>query len=95
MQGLVLQGGNALQLAYDITNRGSIDILLYGKRVYDKDFENLRVGEYLNEFAEIGLVLTKVFKEPKKTIPEWRGYDLELKLIEREKFEKFGDDIEL
>lgn len=26
MQGLVLKGGNALQLAYDITNRGSIDI---------------------------------------------------------------------
>ena len=26
MQGLVLKGGNALQLAYDITSRGSIDI---------------------------------------------------------------------
>ncbi len=26
MQSLVLKGGNALQLVYDITNRGSIDI---------------------------------------------------------------------
>ena len=66
----------------------------------DKDFERLsRVfGEYLNEeFAEIGLVAydVKFIKKPKTgSIPEWRGYNLEFKLIEREKFEKFGDDIE-
>ena len=60
MQGLVLKGGNALQLAYDITNRGSIDIDFSMENEFkDKDFERLsRVfSEYLNEeFAEIGLV---------------------------------------
>lgn len=100
MQGLVLKGGNALQLAYDITNRGSIDIDFSMENEFkDKDFERLsRVfGEYLNEeFAEIGLVAydVKFIKKPKTgSIPEWRGYNLEFKLIEREKFEKFGDDI--
>ena len=101
MQGLVLKGGNALQLAYDITNRGSIDIDFSMENEFkDKDFERLsRVfSEYLNEeFAEIGLVAydVKFIKKPKTgSIPEWRGYNLEFKLIEREKFEKFGDDIE-
>ena len=96
MQGLVLKGGNALQLAYDITNRGSIDIDFSMENEFkDKDFERLsRVfGEYLNEeFAEIGLVAydVKFIKKPKTgSIPEWRGYNLEFKLIEREKFEKF------
>ena len=66
----------------------------------DKDFERLsRVfGQYLNkEFAEIGLVVYDIMyiKKPKTGyIPKWRGYNLELKLIEREKFEKFEDDIE-
>ena len=42
MQGLVLKGGNALQLAYDITNRGSIDIdFSMEKEFKDKDFERL------------------------------------------------------
>lgn len=101
MQGLVLKGGNALQLAYDITNRGSIDIdFSMEKEFKDKDFERLsRVfGEYLNEeFSEIDLVAydVKFIKKPKTgSIPEWRGYNLEFKLIEREKFDKFGNDIE-
>lgn len=101
MQGLVLKGGNALQLAYDITNRGSIDIDFSMENEFnDKDFGRLtRVfNGYLNEeFAEIGLVAydVKFIKKPKTgSIPEWRGYNLEFKLIEREKYEKFGDDIE-
>ncbi len=101
MQGLVLKGGNALQLAYDITNRGSIDIDFSMENEFkDKDFERLsRVfDKNLNEeFSEIGLVAYDVkFKKKPKTgsIPEWRGYNLEFKLIEREKFDKYGDDIE-
>lgn len=101
MQGLVLKGGNALQLAYDITNRGSIDIdFSMEKEFKDKDFERLSniFDQYLNEeFAEIGLVAydIKFIKKPKTgSIPEWRGYNLEFKLIERDKFDKFGEDIE-
>ena len=101
MQGLVLKGGNALQLAYDITNRGSIDIDFSMENEFkDKDFERLErvFDEYLNdEFSEIGLVAydVKFIKKPKiGSIPEWRGYNLEFKLIEHEKFDKFGNDIE-
>ena len=101
MQGLVLKGGNALQLAYDITNRGSIDIDFSMENEFkDKDFKRLsRVfSKYLNdEFLEIGLVAydVKFIKKPKTgSIPEWRGYNLEFKLIEHEKFDKFGNDIE-
>lgn len=101
MQGLVLKGGNALQLAYDITNRGSIDIDFSMENEFkEQDFERLsRVfGEYLNEeFSEIELVAydVKFIKKPQKgSIPEWRGYNLEFKLIEKEKFNKFENDIE-
>lgn len=101
MQGLVLKGGNALQLAYDITNRGSIDIDFSMENEFkEHDFERLsRVfGEYLNEeFSEIELVAydVKFIKKPQKgSIPEWRGYNLEFKLIEKEKFNKFENDIE-
>ena len=101
MQGLVLKGGNALQLAYDITSRGSIDIDFSMEREFpEKDFTRLtRVfGELLNdEFSKVGIVAydVKFTKKPKTgTIPEWRGYLLEFKLIEKELFDKFGDDID-
>lgn len=101
MQGLVLKGGNALQLAYDITSRGSIDIDFSMEREFpEKDFTRLtRVfGELLNdEFSKVGIVAydVKFTKKPKTgTIPEWRGYFLEFKLIEKELFDKFGDDID-
>ena len=70
------------------------------KEFKDKDFERLSniFDQYLNEeFAEIGLVAydIKFIKKPKTgSIPEWRGYNLEFKLIERDKFDKFGEDIE-
>lgn len=101
MQGLVLKGGNALQLAYDITSRGSIDIDFSMEREFpEKDFTRLtRVfGGLLNdEFSRVGIVAydVKFTKKPKTgTIPEWRGYLLEFKLIEKELFDKFGDDID-
>lgn len=101
MQGLVLKGGNALQLAYDITNRGSIDIDFSMEHEFpEKDFTRLtRVfGELLNdEFSKVGIVAydVKFIKKPKTgAIPEWRGYLLEFKLIEKELFDKFVDDID-
>ena len=44
MQGMVLNGGIALQLAYDITNRGSIDLTYYMENEFQyKDFERLSI----------------------------------------------------
>ena len=42
MHGLVLKGGNALQLAYDLTNRGSVDIDFSMENEFsEKDFNRL------------------------------------------------------
>lgn len=101
MQGLVLKGGNALQLAYDITSRGSIDIDFSMEREFsEEDFGRLTrvLGDLLNnEFVREGLVAydVKFIHKPKSgSIPEWKGYMLEFKLIEKEQFDKFGEDIE-
>lgn len=101
MQGLVLKGGNALQLAYDITNRGSVDIDFSMEREFsEKDFQ--RLGKVFNnllndEFGQEGLVAydVKFIQKPKcGSIPEWKGYMLDFKLIEKIQFEKFGKDID-
>lgn len=101
MQGLVLKGGNALQLAYDITNRGSIDIdFSMEKEFSELDFSRLtREFDRLlnNEFNQENLVAydVKFIQKPKSgSIPEWKGYMLEFKLIEKELFDKFKDDID-
>lgn len=101
MQGLVLKGGNALQLAYDITSRGSIDIdFSMEKEFSEEDFGRLtRVfKDYLNkEFNKAGLVVfdVKFIEKPKQgSIPEWKGYLLEFKLIEKKEYDKFNGEIE-
>lgn len=101
MQGLVLKGGNALQLAYDITNRGSIDIdFSMEKEFSEQDFSRLtrEFGRLLNnEFNQENLVAydVKFIQKPKSgSIPEWKGYMLEFKLIEKELFDKLKDDID-
>lgn len=101
MKGLVLKGGNALQLAYDITSRGSIDIDFSMENEFsEKDFNRLSntFNELLNEeFASEGLIAfdVKFIKKPKSgSIPEWRGYQLDFKLIEKSKLEALGGDIE-
>ena len=98
MKGLVLKGGNALQLAYDITSRGSIDIdFSMEKDFSENDFKRLSQAfeTYLNnEFSTIGLIAfdVKFLEKPKKgTIPEWKGYNLEFKLIEKEKYKQYHD----
>lgn len=101
MAGLVLKGGNALHLAYDITDRGSIDIDFSMENEFsEKDFNRLKriFSELLNlEFNKSGYRVYDVnfIEKPKSgSIPEWKGYLLEFKLIEDEKFEKFKDNID-
>ena len=101
MKGLVLKGGNALQLAYEITDRGSIDIDFSMEEEFsEKDFNRLtRVfNENLNKvFSAEKLIAydVKFIKKPKSgSIPQWRGYMLEFKLIQKDKYEKLGNDID-
>ncbi|MFA5972077.1 MAG: nucleotidyl transferase AbiEii/AbiGii toxin family protein [Lentimicrobiaceae bacterium] len=101
---LVLKGGNALGLAYDITNRGSIDIDFS----MEKDFTEkekikiLRKISYLleNEFAKEDLVVFDIHlsDRPKKMDDSvksfWGGYLLEFKVISKAKYEELEGKIE-
>lgn len=98
--GLVLKGGNALQLGYDITSRGSIDIDFS----MSGDFKSLELGKIafraellLNKyFKPEGLFAFDVSFKEKPEIKNvdissfWGGYSLDFKIIE---IEKIGTDI--
>lgn len=100
MQGLVLKGGNALQLAYDLTNRGSIDIDFSIENEFsEKDFFRLENQfDYLlnTTFNEKGIKVydIKFILKPKSgSIKEWKGYLLQFKLIKIDDFNRFKNDI--
>lgn len=93
MYGLVLKGGNALQLVYHITDRASMDIDFS----IEGDFSELdyqRINSTLeallnDEFQKEGFVAFDiVFKEKPKSskVPEWKGYNIEFKVTEKEKW---------
>lgn len=95
---LVLKGGNALQMVYDIINRSSLDIDFS----IDGDFTNEEISEIENNLENI-LTSTflqenlkvfdvKLIQKPKQgDIPEWKGYNIEFKTIEKDKSELFSD----
>lgn len=99
---LVLKGGNALNLIYDLTDRGSIDIDFS----MEKDFSEVEKNrirnqaEYLlnNEFEKEKLRAFDVrfFERPSKINDEvksfWGGYCLEFKIISKEQFDIHSKD---
>lgn len=98
MHSLVLKGGNALQLVYEITNRGSIDIDFSVKTEFtEEEFNKMPVWmEYIlnNTFRGENLLVfdVKFGEKPKSgSIPEWKGYFLEFKVIEVAKTEENMD----
>lgn len=101
MHSLVLKGGNALQLAYEITNRGSIDIDFSVDREFT-EYEFSKLPKWfayiLNRtFIDEKLVVFDVkfdLKPKRGSIPEWMGYLLRFKVIEQEKFDQFEGDLE-
>ena len=101
---LVLKGGNALNLAYDITNRGSIDINFSMAGDFT-DKEKNRLKNQLesilnNEFCTHGLLVFDVKFEdrPGKIDPKvasfWGGYMLSFKVIEFDKIKTIKDDLD-
>lgn len=103
---LVLKGGNALELAYKLNSRASIDIDVS----MNKDFEDFglspeevlekltkRLGE---TFEESGYKVfdIKLSERPKKkkTVEDlnWGGYQVEFKVIRIEEYSKIGDNID-
>jgi hypothetical protein len=101
---LVLKGGNAIDLLYDLSNRGSIDIDFS----MEKDFTEKEIGyvrnqiDYIlnNEFNKHGLHVIDVrFLDKPKNIREevkdfWGGYKIFFKVISSERFEALGGDID-
>jgi len=101
---LVLKGGNALDLAYDITNRGSIDIDFS----IEKDFSEMEKKRLLNqisyllntEFVKEGLVVFDInFTDRPQKINDavksfWGGYLLEFKVIHKSKFDGLNGNID-
>ncbi|MDM1471995.1 nucleotidyl transferase AbiEii/AbiGii toxin family protein [Myroides odoratimimus] len=95
MYGLVLKGGNALQLAYNITDRASIDIDFSIEGDFKKEdipiLERIINGVLIKEFEQIDLIPydIKFIEKPKENIvKEWKGYNLEFKLVHFEDFDK-------
>lgn len=95
MHSLVLKGGNALHLVYEITNRGSIDIDFSVEREFTKqEFQKMpKWMDYIlnRTFRDDGLFVfdVKFGEKPKSgSIPEWKGYFLEFKVIENSRVDE-------
>lgn len=101
---LVLKGGNAIDIGYDLSNRGSIDIDFSMENDFSpKELDYLRnqVESLLNEeFAKEGLVVFDVsLKEKPQVVNDavksfWGGYLLEFKVIEKDAFDSLNGDLE-
>lgn len=99
---LVLKGGNALSLVYEISTRASLDIDLS----ISDEFENLeKVASQIQRglqqsFEQLSLIVFdfSMNEEPRVVSKElagfWGGYKIVFKLIERTKFQEHQHDIE-
>lgn len=99
---LVLKGGNAIDIAYNISNRGSIDIDFSMANDFT-DEEKKRMARQVSslldkEFQKEGMrVFDLKFLEKPKIIADsvkdfWGGYLIEFKTIGSEKFEELKND---
>lgn len=99
MYGLVLKGGNALQLVYDITDRASMDIDFSIEGDFtESDYNRINSTLYAllnDEFQKENLIVfdIKFIEKPKTNkVKIWKGYNIEFKVAHEEKW--FEDDID-
>jgi len=93
MKGLVLKGGNALSIAYNIKDRGSVDIDFSIENDFTEN-EISRIENQLDyllntEFSKEDLLVFDIkFKEKPKhqKVKEWKGYEILFKIIPIELF---------
>jgi predicted nucleotidyltransferase component of viral defense system len=101
---LVLKGGNAIDIAYDISSRGSIDIDFSMEKDFTEN-EKIRVknqaASLLNaEFNKEGLRVFDVhFNERPNAVNDavkdfWGGYCLDFKIIEQAKFDALKGELQ-
>ena len=102
MDALVLKGGNALALIYDVGQRASVDMDFSMQAAFSDlaDAERRIFNTLRQEFGSIGYVvfdesLTAKPSQPGANQPEWwGGYMVEFKLAERALFEKLSGDVD-
>jgi hypothetical protein len=103
MEALVLKGGNALDLAYNLKDRASIDLDFSIENTFEDNRFNYLRGKLKTAlettFHESGYVIfdfkikdvpPNVSKDLKKF---WGGYKIEFKIIKQEKYKKLKTDI--
>lgn len=103
METLVLKGGNAMSIAYNVSTRASYDLDYSMSDDFIEEIESIK--------SRIESALTRIFKENNyhifdfkikdkpRTIREdvrdfWGGYEVEFKLLEINKLENFSDNID-
>ncbi|MBI1899897.1 MAG: nucleotidyl transferase AbiEii/AbiGii toxin family protein [Planctomycetia bacterium] len=99
---LVLKGGNLLAIVYGVSDRASVDIDFSVDGTLE-DVADLkeRVERVLqSSFREIGLEAfdVKLLRVPEEITDNlrdfWGGYQIDFKVIERERFEDLKDDVD-
>jgi predicted nucleotidyltransferase component of viral defense system len=103
METLVLKGGNALDIVYGISPRASLDLDFS----IENDFEDIgKTGSKIKAvltktFDERGYKAFDITLLPRPPIPSlgkpehWGGYDVEFKVIDKEKYNLLCADVEL
>lgn len=106
MEQLVLKGGNAIDIVYQLSGRASLDLDYSISSDFNRD-KLKDISETINTklsvtFAEEGLSVFDFKFEPKPSgigeIDEmefWGGYSIEFKLIQSDYFSKHSDDLKL
>ncbi len=104
MDRLVLKGGNAINIVYDLSQRASIDLDYSMQDDFDKDeLQDIksRIEKLLKDsFKQEGYKLFdyKFFEKPKKISKDkkdfWGSYNIEFKLIPLDQYEEKKQDIE-
>lgn len=104
MDMLVLKGGNVLDLIYGVSVRSSIDIDLSMENEFDEknvDIIIAKIQKVLEDtFQEVGYIVfdLKFVETPQNITPDlkdfWGGYEIEFKVIEKNKYPDLKNDIE-
>lgn len=99
MYGLVLKGGNALQLVYHMTDRASMDIDFSIEGDFsEQDIKRIKSTLEANlnqQFQSHDLIVFDIdfFEKPKQNkVKEWKGYSLEFKVANNKNY--YPDNIE-
>ncbi|MGI4815959.1 MAG: nucleotidyl transferase AbiEii/AbiGii toxin family protein [Janthinobacterium lividum] len=103
LEQLVLKGGNAMALIYQISARASIDLDFSLQKDFVEAFERVqaRIARTLSEtFRANGFELFdfKMVEKPKSMTPDimdfWGGYELEFKLVTADTHAQYAENIE-